>query len=58
MALCRLLRALVKTNPNVTSNRASEMIATLGLLEGQTNSITLDRFLAIHDILRGASYSA
>lgn len=54
----QLLRALVKTNPNVTSARAGEMIRDLGLLnEGNANSVTLEHFLAIHEILLGVATS-
>ena len=47
----QMMRALVKTNPTMTSGRAREMIANLGLLEGAGNEITLERFLSIHEIL-------
>ena len=50
----QLMRALVKTNPRITSNRAHQLIESLGLLEGANNSITLERFLSIHEILQSA----
>ena len=51
-----MLRALVKTIPSVTLNHAKELINSLGLLQDRTlgresNSISLEHFLSIHEII-------
>lgn len=59
----QLLRALVKTNPTLTASRASELIQSLGLLEGLDGpahgaAVSLEHFLSIHEILLGAVASS
>ena len=56
----QLLRALAKTNPRLTAQRATELIRSLGLVPAEDiriasrESITLQHFMSIHEILRQA----